>query len=78
MARANANGTTWHIPEGAPVPTDVPEGVRLVGPGVEVEPEPESVVGNPTVTVVAEPVKEVASSQPDTTSSRSTGKTKNG
>lgn len=70
MAKANAvSGTTWYIPEGGIVPNDAPEGVALVGPGVAI-PEPE-------VTEIV-PAKEVASSQPDTTSLRSTGKTKNG
>jgi len=34
MAKASAEGgSTFYVAEGQPVPGDVPDGVRLVGPG---------------------------------------------
>ena len=38
MAKANAvTGTTVYVAEGAPVPDELPAGVRLVGPGAPAE-----------------------------------------
>ncbi len=58
MAKANAvSGSTVYVAEGAPVPTELPPQVRLVGPGAPVptaeaapaagEPEPVAATGEP-------------------------------
>jgi len=42
VAKANAEGAATHyLAEGEPVPDDLPEGVRLVGPGAPAVPEPD-------------------------------------
>lgn len=41
VAKASAFGATFYVGEGDAVPTDLPEGVRMVGPGAPVPPEPE-------------------------------------
>lgn len=42
MAKASPEGAaTVYVGEGVPIPADLPEGVRLVGPGAPAGPEPE-------------------------------------
>ena len=42
VAKASEFGATLYVAEGQPVPDDVPDGVRLVGPGApQPEPDPE-------------------------------------
>jgi hypothetical protein len=58
MAKATAErGDTWYVPEGCAVPDTVPVGVRLVGPGVELEQTQEQgslTLGEETPTVVSQ------------------------
>src|SRR5258708_28240260 len=41
VAHANAHGSTHYVGEGDPLPSDLSEDVRLVGPGAPAVPEPE-------------------------------------
>lgn len=70
VAKASAEGgATHYVAEGQPVPDDLPDGVRLVGPGApsaaeaEAKPEPE-VVPDPSPDSTP-PVSSAASSDPD-------------
>jgi hypothetical protein len=41
VAHANAHGSTHYVGDGDPLPSDLNEGVRLVGPGAPAVPGPE-------------------------------------
>ena len=67
MAKASAEGgATHYVAEGAPVPDDLPPGVRLVGPGAPAPavPEEQKAEAVPDPPVPAPPASSPASSGP--------------